>query len=260
MNKVVFITGASSGIGKSTAEKFAKMGHIVYGMARREFSLEGVHCLQGDVTCVQDIQKAYDTILAQQGRVDVVVNNAGMGISGPIEYAKEEAIRKQFEVNFFGVVNVNKIFLPAIKKSKGHIISVSSVMAFIPLHFQAFYSATKAALDNYAIALRSEVKKFGVKVCNVQPGDIQTGFTDAREKNLSGNKEYEKEEQLSTKKMEKSERNGMPPSRIANKIYKLSLKNNPPLTCTVGFVYKLIKLLVKILPQRFVQFLADKLF
>lgn len=259
MNRVVFITGASSGIGNATAKKFIKNGDLVYGMARKDFVLNGGVALKGDVTNPSDIENALNFIISKHNRVDIIINNAGMGISGPVEVAKPEDIKKQFDVNFFGAVNVTQAFLPYLRKSKGYIINVSSIMAFIPLHFQSFYSASKGALDNFSLALRQEVKPYGIKVCNIQPGDVKTGFTDSRIKN-NIDTIYNSSEKDSTKKFEKSERKGMSPDKIANKIYNISKRKNPPITCTVGFSYKLIKFLVRFLPQKFVSFIASKLF
>lgn len=259
MKRIVFITGASSGIGNATAKKFIKNGDIVYGMARKDFILDGGTAIKGDVTSVEDINNALNLIISKHDKVDIIINNAGIGISGPVEVAKKEDIKKQFDVNFFGAVNVIQAFLPYIRESKGYIINVSSIMAFIPLHYQAFYSASKGALDNMALALRQEVKPYGVKVCNIQPGDVKTNFTDSRIKNKIDNV-YNEGEKESTKKFEKSERKGMSPDKIANKIYKLSKRKNPPITCTVGFSYKLVKFLNRLLPQKFVSYISSKLF
>ena len=163
LKQVVLITGASSGIGKATAIMFAKNGYSVYGVARRNFEIEGVNTVLGDVTSVDDAKRIIEYVTTREGRLDIIVNNAGWGISGSVEFSDPEDVKKLFDVNFMGAVNFNQQALPIFRKQKcGKIINISSVGSFIPLPYQAFYSATKAALDAYAKALRAEVKPFGI--------------------------------------------------------------------------------------------------
>ena len=260
--KVVIITGASSGIGKATAIMFANYGYAVYGVARRNFEIDNVNAVLGDVTSIDDVKRIVDYVVGREGRLDLIVNNAGWGISGSVEFSDAEDVKKLFDVNFMGAVNFNQQVLPVFRKQKqGKIINVSSVGSFIPLPYQAFYSASKAALDCYAKALRAEVKPFGITVTNVLPGDIKTGFTASRKKSERDTQGvYKEREEKSVARMEKDEQNGMSPDKVAKVIYKLSKRKNPPAHKVVGGMYKLIGFLAKILPERFVLWIVSKLY
>ncbi len=260
--QVVLITGASSGIGKATAIMFAKSGYSVYGVARRNFEIEGVNTVLGDVTSVDDAKRIIEYVTNREGRLDIIVNNAGWGISGSVEFSDPEDVKRLFDVNFMGAVNFNQQALPIFRKQKcGKIINISSVGSFIPLPYQAFYSATKAALDAYAKALRAEVKPFGITVTNVLPGDIKTGFTASRKKSEKDTQGvYKEREERSVARMEKDEQNGMSPDKVAKVIFKLSKRKNPPPHKVVGGMYKLIGFLAKVLPERFVLWIVSKLY
>lgn len=259
--QVVLITGASSGIGKATATYFAERGYKVYGIARKDFNLEGVYPVLCDVTNKEAVKSAVDFVIKLEGQIDILINNAGFGIAGAIETTDIEDAKKQFDVNFFGAVNMTTEVLPYMRKRlKGKIINTSSVASFIPLPFQAYYSACKSSLDTWAKALRLEVKDYNIKVTNIQPGDIKTEFTTRREKKVDKKSPYYKKETKSIAKMEKDEQNGMPPIVIAKKMYKVAKRKNPPYTITVGASYKLIAFLQKILPTRFVMWVVSKLY
>ncbi len=260
--QVVIITGASSGIGRATALKYVACGYTVYGVARRNFELENVNAVLGDITKVEDVKRVVDYVMGREGRIDIMINNAGWGISGSVEFSDAQDVKQLFDVNFMGAVNFNQAVLPIFRKQKyGKIINVSSVAAFIPLPYQAFYSASKAALDSYAKALRSEVKPFGITVCNILPGDIKTGFTSSRKKSVNDTQGiYKEREEKSIARMEKDEQNGMSPDKVAKVIYKMSKRKNPPPHKVVGGMYKLIGFLSKILPERFVLWVVKLLY
>lgn len=259
--QVVIITGASSGIGKATASYFVSKGYKVYGVARKDFNVEGVSTVLGDVTDVEAVKQIIDFVVKQEGKIDILINNAGFGVAGAIETTPIEDAKKQFDVNFFGAVNMTNAVLPYMRKQQtGKIINTSSIASVIPIPFQAFYSSCKAALDNWAKALRIELKPFNIKVSNILPGDIKTGFTQNRERKTDKKSPYYQQETKSIEKMEKDEQNGMQPICIAKKMYKIAKKKNPPYTCTVGFSYKLICFLQKILPTRFVMWIVSKLY
>ncbi|MBO7051430.1 MAG: SDR family oxidoreductase, partial [Prevotella sp.] len=195
--KTMIITGGSSGIGKATAELFAKNGYKVYELSRRNpatpsLAESGEIChIKCDVTDAEACNKAVEQVIAAEGKVDVLISNAGMGISGAVEFTTTEDMRRQMDVNFFGAVNITQAVLPYMRKAKkGNIIFVSSVMAAYGLPFQAFYSASKFAINGFAQALTNEVRPFNVKVAVLMPGDVKTGFTDARKKELEGADAY----------------------------------------------------------------------
>ena len=260
-SKVILITGASSGIGKATASYFVSKGHKVYGVARKDFDVAGVNAVLGDVTQVDAVKSIVDYVIKKEGKIDVLINNAGFGIAGAIETTDIEDAKKQFDVNFFGAVNMAQAVLPYMRKARqGKIINTSSIASEIAIPFQAFYSASKAALDNWSKALRLEVKDFGIKVSNILPGDIKTGFTASREKKVDKNSPYYEKETKSISKMELDEQNGMPPIKVAKKIHSLAMRKNPPYLTTVGFAYRAIRVLKKVLPTRFVMWVVSKLY
>ena len=174
-----------------------------------------------------------------------------MGISGAVEFTEPSEARRQFDVNFFGALNIAQAVIPYMRQQRqGRIIFVSSVMAAFSLPFQAFYSATKSAVNSLALALRNELRPFGVEVCVLMPGDVKTGFTAARKKCLVGSDVYtHMEKAVST--MERDEQNGITPERMARKLLSMAETKNPAALSTVGWMYKLFLLLGKVLPTSF---------
>ena len=260
--KVVIITGASSGIGKATAEKFVSKNFDVYGLARKPFSVNGVTTILCDVEKNEDVTRAVNEIFAKTGKIDILINNAGMGISGSIEFSSLENIEKQMNINFMGAVRMTKAVLPIMRKQGfGRIINITSPAgAIFPMPYQAFYATSKAALENFTQSLRIEVKPFKIKVCSVVPGDTKTGFTSARIKNTNDSESVYKNENISVSRMEKYEQKGIAPSKVANVIYKSATRKNPPPMVLVGFAYKLYNLANKLLPKRFIYWILPKLY
>lgn len=259
VKKVVVVTGASSGIGKATAIYLAERGWTVYGLARREIKGEKFCGIVCDVTDELAVSRAFEEVLAKEGRIDALVNNAGMGISGAAEYIPAEKSKKLYGLNLIAVSECSRLALPYLKQTKGKIVNVSSIAAIIPIPFQTAYSASKAAVNSFTEALRLEVEPFGVKVCAVMPGDTKTGFTAARDKTETS-AGYGDRLDGSVKKMEKDERGGKSPVSVAKVIYKnLSRKNPPPLKA-VGIEYKAVCFLKKILPERLLLFIVKKLY
>ena len=181
---IVFITGISSGFGFETAKLLSQEGHTVYGTVRRSVEpLPKVNYIQLDVRDRDAVKKAVDKIVEKEGRIDVLVNNAGMGIGGPLEFATEEEIRLQMDTNFMGLVHCVDAVLPHMRKQgSGKIIALSSIGGLMGLPFQGFYSASKFAIEGYCEALRLETQSFGIKVVVLRPGDFSTGFTGSRKK------------------------------------------------------------------------------
>ena len=170
MNKVVVITGGSSGIGLHAAKHLAQHGCRVYELSRRETGTEAAVHIRADVTDEQQVKSAVESVMEREGRIDVVINNAGFGISGAVEYTDTEEALRQFDVNFFGMVRMNRAVLPVMhRQGYGRIINMSSVAAPIAIPFQAYYSASKAAVRTYSLALQSEVKPYGIEICCIMP-------------------------------------------------------------------------------------------
>ena len=261
MSKVVFLTGGSSGIGLETARALCRAGCTVYEMSRKPAEHEGITHLCGDVTKPETIEAAVNAVLEREGRIDILVNNAGFGISGAIEFTEPEEARKQMEVNFFGMVNVCHAVLPHMRKAgQGRIVNLSSVAAPIAIPFQAFYSASKAAINAYSQALANEVRPYGVTVCAVMPGDIRTGFTAAREKQARGDEAYCGRIARSVEKMEHDEQNGMEPSKAGAYIASLALKKKVKPLYAIRVDYKFFVMLSRLLPVRFLSWLVYQLY
>ena len=182
MSQVILLTGASSGIGYDTAKNLAAAGHTVYGAARRVEKLEelrpfGVIPLQLDITDEDSIKKAVETIITEQGRVDVLVNNAGYGSYGAIEDVTLDEARNQFEVNLFGLARLTQLVLPQMRAQRsGRIINVSSMGGRLTTFMGAWYHATKYALEAFSDALRMETSDFGIQVSIIEPGGIKTDW------------------------------------------------------------------------------------
>lgn len=250
--RVVLITGASSGIGLAAAREFVKNGDTVYSLSRTA-PPDGaaVGFIKTDVTSEAEVQAAVDAVLAGQHRIDVLVLNAGFGISGAVEFTAEEDAKRQLDVCFFGAFRAVKAALPALRASKGAMLFVGSVAGGIPIPFQTFYSAAKAAVNALVLGLRGELRGTGVRVAALLPGDVKTGFTAVREKCEAGAALYPAMGR-SIASMERSEQSGMDPARIGKKLVKLSKQRRPKPFCTVGFVYKAFLVLAKVLPARLV--------
>ena len=261
MNKVVIITGGSSGIGLCTAAALRDRGCKVYELSRRDSEVTGITHIKCDVTDEAQIAAAVGQVMAENGRIDILINNAGFGISGAVEFTDTTDVRRLFDVNFFGMVRMNRAVLPLMRQQGGgRIVNLSSVAAPVPIPFQTYYSAGKAAVNSYTMALSNEVKPFGISVCAVMPGDIKTGFTSARQKNIAGDDIYGGRITRSVAGMEKDEQTGMDPAKAGAFIASVALKNSRKPLYTIGFGYKCAVFLTKILPARWLNALIGQLY
>jgi NAD(P)-dependent dehydrogenase (short-subunit alcohol dehydrogenase family) len=188
--KTALVTGASSGMGKDIAKRLIKDGFQVYVAARNvekmaDLATLGARPLRLDISKEAEIKAAVDTILGEVGGVDVLVNNAGFGLYGPVEEVTIEEARYQFEVNLFGAARLTQLLLPAMRRRRsGTIVNVTSMGGKIYSVLGAWYHATKHALEGWSDCLRIEVAQFGVRVVIVEPGVIETGFGDGASNNL----------------------------------------------------------------------------
>lgn len=180
MTKVALVTGASSGMGESTAILLSRLGYRVYGAARRTDKMKtlesnGVSVIPLDLTNDESIVKCVDTILKNEGRIDILINNAGYGSYGAVEDVPLDEARRQFEVNIFGLARLTQLVLPGMRANRyGRIVNISSIGGKIYTPFGAWYHATKHALEGWSDCLRLEVKPFGIDVVIVEPGGINT--------------------------------------------------------------------------------------
>ncbi len=250
--KTVIVTGASSGIGLEAAKALQTAGCRVYGISRRKSPAPGVETILADVADGQAVFEAVRAVHRLEGRIDALICCAGFGISGAVEFTKEADARRQMDVNFFGTDNVVRAALPFLRSGGGNIVLVSSVAGVIPIPFQTYYSASKAAINAYASALRNEVRAFGVQVCAVMPGDTRTGFTDVREKNRDGDDVYGGRIGRSVAGMERDERKGAPAGKAGRFLCRLALKKRLKPLYTIGVRYKLFVFLLRILPRSLV--------
>ena len=227
---VILITGISSGFGLETARLLSQEGHIVYGTVRRDVEpLPDVHYLKVDVRHCETVQNAVQQVIEQEGRIDVLINNAGMGIGGPVEFATEEEIREQMDANFMGLVHFVTAVLPIMRKQgNGKIVALSSIGGVMGLPFQGFYSASKFAIEGYCEALRLEVQQFGIQVVVMRPGDFSTGFTTSRKKTVNADAmQVYRSYAESMGKVEHDETGGLKPQVLARKISQIIRKENP---------------------------------
>ena len=250
MSKVAIVTGGSSGIGLSTARFLRDAGCVVYTFSRREAAESGIRHITVDVTDEQAVCEAVSSVYRQTGRIDILVNSAGMGIAGAVEFTDTRDAQRQFNVNFFGMVRMCKAVLPLMRQNgAGRIVNIGSVAGVIPLPFQSYYAAAKAAVNSYTMSLANEVRPFGITVCALMPGDIRTGFTAAREKSFAGDDIYGGRILKSVSVMEKDERNGMPPEKVGTFAARLCLRKRVKPLCSLGYGYRLVCLLARILPS-----------
>ena len=252
-SKVAIVTGGSSGIGRACARSLADAGCTVYELSRRESAQSGITHLACDITDETRVAAVISEVLNREGRIDILVNNAGFGISGAIETTASADAHRQMEVNLFGMDNVTRAVLPAMREAGvGRIVCTSSIAGIVPIPFQAWYSASKAAINAYVCALANEVRPYGITVAAVMPGDIATGFTDARAKSTAGDDVYSGRIGRSVAVMEHDERTGMDPARAGAFIASVALRRSSRPLIALGPAYKAVALLEKLLPKRLV--------
>ena len=246
--KIAVLTGGTSGIGMQTALALKSAGYTVYELSRRAQGVEGLNHLVADVTDEAAVKKAVDEIVAREGKIDVLVNNAGFGISGAVEFTKTEDAKRLFDTNFFGMVNMNRAVVPVMREAgQGRIVNISSVAGQIPIPFQTYYSAAKAATNSYTMALANELRPYGVTVCAVQPGDIKTGFTKAREKTADGDDVYGGRIGRSVSRMEHDEQTGMDPAVAGKFIANVAMKKKVSPIYTIGASYSFLTFLTRLM-------------
>lgn len=265
-NKVVVITGASSGIGREVARQLADQGHRVYDLSRSEKPQDGVRHIRCDVTDRDAIQQAIDCVKQEAGRIDTLLLCAGSGVAGALEFMTEEELQFQFDVNAFGPLRVAQAALPIMReqqplsgKERGRIIFISSMGAVFSLPYQGLYSATKMAVNGMAYALRNEVHPFDISVTSILPGDVKTGFTAARRKNTTGRDIYTHMDGA-FEAMASDEINGSLPEVIAKRIVKIVNKKSVGMYCTLDWLSLAEYILQKIAPHRFALWVVRKMY
>lgn len=258
MSKVVLITGASSGIGEAIAIFLSKKGMKVYGTSRkqRDDSQLPYTLIALDVLDNVTITKAINTIVQQEGKIDVLVNNAGMGITGPIEDTPTNEMQKVFNTNFFGAIDVMKAVLPIMRKQQsGKIINITSIAGYMGLPYRGIYSATKGALELVTESTRMEVKEFGIDVVAVAPGDFATNIASGRYHTpVFETSAYKEKYAANLALMDSHVSSGMDPVYMAKTVYKvIESKNTKGHYKVGGFMEKFSIVLKRILPDNWYQ-------
>ncbi|OOV26480.1 short-chain dehydrogenase/reductase [Flavobacterium sp. LM5] len=254
MAKVVLITGGSSGIGKSIGDFLLQKGFVVYGTSRNPDKVlqSNFPLLSLDVRNTDSIQKAIQHIIATSGRIDVVINNAGVGITGPLEEIPTVEIRNNFETNFFGPIEVMKAVLTQMRsQGSGLIINVTSIAGYMGLPYRSVYSASKGALELITEALRMEVKSFGITITNVAPGDFATNIAAGRYHApvLQGS-DYEVVYKRTLQAMNEHVDSGSNPNEMAKAVYEIIQNPRPKIHYKVGvFMQKFSIVLKRLLPD-----------
>ena len=258
--KTLVITGGSSGIGRAAAEIFAGHGYRVFELSRHGGDLPGITHIGTDISDESSVRAAFKAVSEETEKIDLLICNAGFGISGAIEFTELCDAKRQFDVNLFGAFMTVKYALPLVKKARGRIMFCSSAAAVFSIPFQGFYSASKAALNSLSAALKNELKGFGVSVCSLQFGDTATGFTAARESSTAGNDRYKGAISKSVAVMEKDEKNGMSSKDAAAFVFRISKKKRVRPVYTVGAKYRLFCFANRLLPASLVNFAIGKMY
>lgn len=256
MSKIVLITGGSSGLGKSTGEYLVKKGCTVYGTSRdpdRFKNFDAFTLIKLDVADKTSMERAVQTIIEKEGKIDVLINNAGVGITGPVEETPEEEILKAFDINFHGPLNLIKIVLPHMRnQNNGLIINITSIAGYMGLPYRGIYSATKGALELITEAMRMEIKDFGVKMTNIAPGDFATNIASGRyHAPVLDTSPYKIPYKKCLEMMNEHVNSGDDPKLVAEMIYRVINTKKPKIHYKVGaFMQKFSIVLKRILPDR----------
>ncbi|AGC42100.1 3-oxoacyl-ACP reductase [Myxococcus stipitatus DSM 14675] len=238
-SKVVLVTGASSGIGEACAELLSVRGHIVYGTSR-QLQVKpsvGYRMLELDVTRDESVRAAVRTVLEREGRIDVVVNNAGHALAGAVEDTSDEEAWRQLDTNVMGVLRVCRAVLPSMRERRtGRIINIGSLGGVVGLPFQGFYSASKFALEGLTESLRQEVEAFGIQATLVQPGDVRTGLTRSRVRAAAAGESsaYRESFEKVLSIIEKEEGDGVAAEVVARKVAEVMEEEDPRVRYSVG--------------------------
>lgn len=254
MSKVILITGGSSGIGKSIGEYLTQKDYKVYGTSRnpQKYVDSKFPLVALDVTKNNTIASCIAEVITKENRIDVLVNNAGAGITGPIEEIPEAEIKNNFDTNFFGPINVIKAVLPQMREQKsGLIINITSIAGYMGLPYRGVYSASKGALEILTEAIRMEVKEFNIKMTNLAPGDFATNIAAGRyHAPVISRSPYEKAYGNNLKMIDDHVDDGLNPKIMGPVVYKIIQTKNPKVHYKVGsFLQKFSIVLKRILPQ-----------
>lgn len=266
MSKIILITGGSSGIGRAIATYLnTKDKYIIYGTSRNVKNYDGLpyNLIELDVTSLESINSCIEKVISDHGRIDILINNAGVGITGPMEETPNEEIENHFKTNLYGPINLMKKVLPYMRNNNsGLIINITSVAGYIGTPFRSIYSAGKSSLDIISETLNMETKGFNINIVCVAPGDYLTNISKGRfHSPIIKGSVYEKSYKASLDKMNENIKKGANPIKVAKLIDKIINTKNPKLKYVSGSFLERFGIVLKfILPQKLFEFLVLKLF
>lgn len=256
MNKanssVALVTGASSGIGYATATALLRAGFRVFGTSRRAATKrsDGVTMLTCDVTNDESVGKVVDRVLADTGRIDLLVNNAGVGVIGGAEESSVAQVKALFDVNVFGVMRVTNAVLPTMRRQmNGRIVNISSILGLIPSPYNAIYSSSKHAIEGYSESLDHELRTLGIRVVLVEPGYTNTAFEKNKTKPDQPLSVYDSVRTQTEKMMLKSVENGDAPEIVAETILKAASAAAPSRRYPAGKMSRQVRMLRRFVPE-----------
>lgn len=249
-SKVVLITGGSSGIGKAIGQFLKSKGFIVYGTTRnlkKHNGFDYFKLLEIDVRNTESVRLGVERLLEREGRLDVLINNAGVGITGPIEETPNEEIFRAFDTNFFGCLNMIKAVLPSMRQQRsGLVINITSIAGYMGLPYRGIYSSTKGALELITEALRIETKDFGVQITNLAPGDFATDIASGRyHAPILPESPYRESYDKTLKQIDEGVRQGGDPIQVARKILTIINTESPKAHYKVGSFFQRFSLILK---------------
>ena len=262
MSRVILITGTSSGFGKSIAEKLHSQGHTVIGTSRNADKLNSVFkTLKLDINNYDMSKNLIDNIINSYGKIDILINNAGINITGPLETAKMSDIKRVFDTNFFSHINMIQNVLPNMRSNnKGLIINITSIAGYLGLPFWGTYCASKSSFNIIAESLNIELKKYNIDVVNIAPGDYKTEISLNRIDRTENASPYNDEYISVINSVNSKMKHGRDPNEVAELVSKIINKKNPKINYLVGgFLEKKITL-KSLFPDKIFQKIIMKLY
>lgn len=237
MSKIILVTGSSSGIGHAIASHLASVGHRVYGTSRSQSSKrpsEGFELIKMDVTNAEEVQEGIEAIVTLEGRLDVLINNAGLGMAGPLENTSDEEARLIFDTNVFGVLNTCRFASSHLRASKGYVINVTSLGGVFGLPYRGIYCASKFAVEGISEVMSMEMKPHGVKVVIIEPGDFKTNINRNRLNAQNVDMETYPDFQVVLNQIHQEVKGALDPHLIAKRVESILATSNPKLRYRVA--------------------------
>lgn len=248
--KVAIITGASSGIGLETAKLFTQRGYKTYGLSRRQIGRSDFIEIQADVNNDESVKSAVAQILELEGRIDVLVNNAGFAMVGAQEESSIAQVKSIFETNFFGAVRMSNAVLPTMRRQRsGRIIHMSSIVGLIPAPYMGFYSASKHAVEGYSESLDHEVRNFGIRSISIEPGLMKTSINAHALDGDNFVQDYSVQREKLRKLLEEGMDTASLPSMVAETVFQAAESSHPKVRYPVGKDSKMISIMRRFVPR-----------